>query len=540
MYGYYRARLLPAALFLIAGNAWSAPSSVFNILDYGAKNDGSASSSAAIRAAIQALKAAGGGTVLVPPGRYNTGQIQMVSNMVLQIDAGATLNFVANRAELQYTKGRLEGVERVTPMPLIGGSNLENVAITGRGTITTVYADWRNMIANETEARTLGQNILQRLNLKQPVPEADFQKAALALRPSFIRFFESKNILVQGIHIVGSSMWVIHMVYSEKIVIRDVIVESYGVGNGDGVDLDSSRDVMISDSYFDTGDDGITLKSGKDADGLRVNRPTENVTITNIVVHRAHGAVVMGSETSGGIRNVVASNIVCKGTEKGVRLKSTRGRGGVLENLRFDNWTMEGVGEGIHVTNYYTKTAEEPVSERTPIFRNVAISNMTIKDSHTVINIEGLPEMPVNGLRISDVIGSGHLGMKAYNTVALELHNVQLNAETGPAFLIKDSKDLELDGVTTRKPLAGTPVVRLDNSPGAIIRSSKAFAGTDTFLSAGPGELKNITLVGNVLGAAKKATEEGTQGADFWKAAVAAPSAGSGGRGRGGVPPNTN
>jgi hypothetical protein len=536
MHGCFRIRLLAAAFFLIGVNAWSA-GSVFNITDYGAKNDGSASASGAFRSAIQAAKAAGGGTVHVPPGKYNTGPIQMISNLTLNIDAGATLNFVADRAELPFTKGRLEGVERITPIPLIGGSNLENVAITGRGTITTNYPDWRNMIASQTEARALGQSLLQRLNLKQPVPEADFQKAAMALRPSFIRFFEGKNILIQGIHIVGSSMWVIHMVYSEKIVIRDVIVESFGVGNGDGVDIDSSRDVLISDSYFDTGDDGICLKSGKDADGLRVNRPTENVTITNIVVHRAHGAVVLGSETSGGIRNVVASNIVCKGTEKGVRLKSTRGRGGVLENLRFDNWTMEGVGEGIHVTNYYTKTAEEPVSERTPIFHNVAISNMTIKDSHTVINIEGLPEMPVNGLRISDVIGSGKLGMKAYNTLALELHNVQLNAETGPAFLIKDSKDLELDGVTTRKPLAGVPVIRLDNSPGAIIRASKAFGGTDTFLSAGPSEIKNITLIGNALGAAKKATEEGTQGPDFWKAAAPAPSAGSGRGGRGGIPP---
>src|SRR5437660_5330874 len=156
---------------------------------------------------------------------------------------------------------------------------------------------------------------------------------------------DSKNILIDGIHIVGSSMWLIHILYSEKVNIHNVNVETYGVGNGDGVDIDSSRDIIISDSFFDTGDDGICLKSGKDADGLRVNRPTENVTITNCVVHRAHGAVVLGSEASGGIRNVVASNIVCKGTEKGVRLKSTRGRGGVLENIAMDHWTMECAGE---------------------------------------------------------------------------------------------------------------------------------------------------------------------------------------------------
>src|SRR5262249_27675994 len=151
-----------------------------------------------------------------------------------------------------------------------------------------------------------------------------------------------------------------------------------------------------------------------------------------------------------------------------------------------------------------------------PIFRNVAISNMTIKDSPLIINIEGLPEMPVSGLRITDVIGSGKVGMKAYNTAALELHNVQLNAETGPAFLIRDSKDLELDAVSTRTPVAGSPVVRLDNTPGAIVRNSRAYAGTGTFLSTGPGESKNVTLEGNRLNEARKATEEGA--GDYWKA----------------------
>jgi polygalacturonase len=224
--------------------------------------------------------------------------------------------------------------------------------------------------------------------------------------------------------------------------------------------------------------------------------------------------VAIGSETSGGVRNVVASNIVCKGTQKGVRIKSTRGRGGVMENLRFDNWTMEDVDEGINVTNYYTRAPEEPVSERTPVFRNIAISHMTIKDSPVTINIEGLPELPISGLRISDVIASGKIGLKAYNTVALELHNVQVNAAGGPAFLVRDSKDLELDGVTTRQPVAGSPVIRLDRCPGAIVRGSRVFAGTGTFLSVAPGELKSVVLQGNTLGSARKATEEVT--GDFW------------------------
>ena len=154
------------------------------------------------------------------------------------------------------------------------------------------------------------------------------------------------------------------------------------------------------------------------------------------------------------------------------------------------------------------RTAAQPVSEKTPVFRNIAISHMTINHARVAINIEGLPEMAIKGLRISDVIASAKTGMKASNTEALELHNVQVNAESGPAFLVRDSKELEFDGVSTRQPLAGTPVVRFDRCPGAIVRGSRAFAGTDTFLSVGPRELKSVTLVGNVFDSAKKATEE--------------------------------
>jgi hypothetical protein len=153
------------------------------------------------------------------------------------------------------------------------------------------------------------------------------------------------------------------------------------------------------------------------------------------------------------------------------------------------------------------------------VFRNIAIGNMTINRSASVASIEGLPEMPVDGLQISNLTASGKTGLKAYNTRALELHNVQVNAGNGPAFLVRDSRELELDGVSTRMPVAGTPAIRLDRCPGAIVRGSKAYAGTGTFLSVGPGEGKGVVLEGNILGAARKAVEEAA--ADFWKAASA-------------------
>ncbi|HEY3836649.1 MAG TPA: glycoside hydrolase family 28 protein [Bryobacteraceae bacterium] len=515
------------AAILIATPAFGA-ATVFNVLDYGARNDASAPATDAFRAAIQAAQAAGGGTVFVPAGRYVSGPIELVSNLTLYFDAGAIVRFPAQR--LPFTRGRQQSIEAITPVPLIGGRNLENVTVGGRGVLMSDNAEWMKLMPRQKTAGSdpgsangpNWEHLLQSLEVKTPASEEEYLKATPELRPSFIRTMDSKNVLIEGLRFIGSPMWTVHLLYSDNVTVRDLMIETYPGVHTDGIAVDSSRNVRISDCYIDTGDDGIVIKAGKDADGLRVNRPTENVSITNCTVHRAHGAVTIGSETSGWIRNLVASNITCKDTQMGVRIKSRRGRGGGVEDVRFDNWTMEDVGQGINVTNFYimegeVRTGEQPVSKTTPVFRNIAISHMTINRARLAINIEGLPEMPISGLRISDVIASAKAGLKAYNTVGLELHNVQVNAEEGPAFLVRDSKEAELDHVTSRKPLADVPVVRVDRCPGAIVRDSRAFAGTNTFLSTGVGELKGLVLEGNALGPARRATQE-TKG-DYWKEA---------------------
>jgi polygalacturonase len=510
---------LPALIVLLSLNA-SGAGAVFNVRDFGARPDGSTNSTGAIRSAIQAARAAGGGTVFVPAGDYVTGPIELASDLVLHLDAGATLRFPATR--LPFTKGRQQGIECLTPVPLIGGHDLHNVTITGRGVLAADNAAWlklmpRTKATKDDPGSANGPNwqrLLQALEVKTPASDEDYQKAAPELRPSFVRFMNSTNILVEGIHFVGSPMWTIHLLYSDNCVVQNVIIEVCPGVHADGIAIDSSRNVRLANCYIDTGDDGIVLKAGKDADGRRVNRPTENVSIANCTVHRAHGAVTLGSEIAGGIRNVVADNLTCRDTDIGVRLKSRRGRGGVVENVRFSNWTMENVGTGIEVITDYlmegeTKSSEEPVSERTPVFRNIAISGLTIHRAKLAINVVGLPEMPIAGLRISDVLASAQAGLRGSFTEALELHHVQVNADGGPAFLVQDSKELELDGVAARKPLADAPVIRLERCPGAIVRNSRAFAGTGTFLSVPPGERKNVTLEGNVLGAAKQPVEEG-------------------------------
>ena len=504
--------------------ASSAGRQLFSIADYGAKKDGSAPATDAFRKAIQAAKAAGGGTIYVPPGKYTSGPIELFSNMTLDVDAGATIQFPV--APLPFTRTRYLGVETLAPMPLIGGQNVENVTVTGRGILTTAdyeawrkaykdayegYLKWRKGVVSTSGDESGSANgphwdhLLKALEAKQPVSEEEYRHAAGELRPSFICFMNAKNVLVEGVRIVGAPMFVVHLLYTENATVRNVMIETYPGPHANGIVADSSRFVRISDSYVDTGDDGIVLKSGKDADGLRVNRPTEHVTITNCTVHHAHGAVVIGSETAGSIRNVTASNITAVDTENGIRLKSRRGRGGVVEDIRFDNWTMENVGVGIVVTSYYvmggeTATKEEPVSERTPVFRRIGISHVTINGAQKkIVDIDGLPEMPISVLRLTDIVGSGTVGLTARYTDGLELRQVQLNAAGGPVFSIESASNLELEGLTTRKPVAGAPVLRLSRTPGAVLRNSRAFPGTATFLSAGPGELKSLHLEGNVL-----------------------------------------
>ena len=491
-----------AAFFTVCAGALAQSTAVCDVTAYGAKNDASARSTKAIHDAIRACAKRGGGTVYFPPGTYETGAIELASNLILQIDAGATLRFHTDLSEYPIVPSRYEGTEGLTLAPLIGGRNLGNVTITGRGTLTTDNAAWLRA-TNNTEARAMWTSIQNRLENRETIPEEDYRKAASSLRPSFIRLMDSKNILIEGIHIVGSSMWVIHLLYCENVVVRNVMVETYPGANTDGLDIESSREVRVSDSYFDTGDDAIVLKSGRGVDGRRVGRPTENVAITNCTFKRAHGAVVIGSETSGGIRNVVANNIVSKGTEIGIRIKSGRGRGGVVENLRFDTWVIDSpLKDGILVTNYYVKIPEEPVSERTPVIRNISISNVTVTAAPVVADIQGLPEMPIESLRIRDLTGSGKRGVQVFNTRALELRDVKIAAEQGPAFLVRDSSQLQLDRLESEENSDSVPVIRLDRTTGATVQGSRGS------LSVAPGSLKSITADPNV-----RAIESST---DYW------------------------
>jgi polygalacturonase len=482
---------------------------VFDVTAYGAKRDGSTPATEAFRLAIAAAKAAGGGTVYVPAGEYVSGPIELVSHLRLEFGAGARVRFPAQA--LPFTPGRQQGVETLTPVPLIGGHDLVDVQVVGAGTLESVNADWMRLHGRrQPSAGDVGsangdnwENLLNGLEQGRKFSQAEREAIAAELRPSFLRFMNSKDVLVDGLHFVGSPMWTVHLLYTENAAVRNVVIETYPGVHTDGIVVDSSRFVQLTDDYIDTGDDGIVIKSGKDADGLRVNRATEDVTITGCTVRHAHGAVTIGSETSGGVRNVVASNMTAVDTEAGIRIKSRRGRGGVVSDLRFANWTMRNVGTGIEVTNYYMMEGETKATRTaaafgpgTPQFRNIAISGVTIDGAKTLIDIDGLPESPIDGLRITDVIGTGRVGLHAAHATGLELHEVQMNVERGPAFLIEDSPEAELDHVGARRLPEGEAVARVERSAGTIVRDSRAFAGE--MLVSVPKGSKEVTMLGDV------------------------------------------
>ncbi len=459
----------------------------FNITDYGAVGNGKTLCTKAIQKAVDACAAARGGTVHFPAGKYLSGAIFLKSNVTLHIGEGATLLASTNFEDFPpFTpRWRIQS-DDTKRSSLITGIDLENIAITGRGTLNGQGKPWWDALRSDNN-RKQGQ-----------------QKILTYGRPRVINLYRCHNVLIDGVTIVDSPSWTIHPVGCENLVVDGIsIINPESGPNTDGVNPESCRNVRISNCFIDTGDDCITLKSGRDEEGRQKGKPTENVTITNCVMYKGHGAIVIGSEMSGGVRNVTANNIVCVGTDRAVRIKSTRGRGGVVENIRFSNFVVENVREPIYITTFYTKTDPEPVSQRTPIFRDIAISHFTIKKSPCMAKILGLPEMPIQGLRISDVVASTEVGLLCDSTVGLELHNVQVNTNKGPAFDIRNCKNIELNGIKTTKPLADEPVVRMENVQDAFIHGCRAFPGTESFLELKGKITKGILLIGNHLSDAK-------------------------------------
>jgi polygalacturonase len=490
----------------------------YSVIRFGASSDGQTMCTEAIRKAIDTAASAGGGTIFFPSGTYLTGPIHLQSHITLFLDAGATIKFSTNFDDyLPMVPSRWEGITVTNFSPLIYAYQAKDVAIVGRGTLDGQGQVWWDFLqklrANKDQPRSKWQEEFVRLN-KDRIAEANYAPLNVGyLRPPFIQFYECTNVLVEGVTIRNSPFWNVLPVFCEGVNVHGVSIINPPLSpNTDGVNPDSCRNVRISDCLIDTGDDCITIKSGRDADGRRVGKPAENYTIVNCTLLHGHGLSI-GSEMSGGVKNIAVDNCVFDGTDNGIRIKSTRGRGGVIENVRISNLVMRNIREeAIVLTTFYRKSDPEPVSERTPIFRNIHFSGITGAGTVTC-EVTGLAEMPVENVTFNDIQLTGKTGFAIKDAKGIELHHVTVNTERGPAFTATGTDGLELDGVKTTNPHDGTPVVQLGQVKNVFIHGCVATPGTETFLRMNEASADDVTLGDNNLKLARTAVEKVSGGA---------------------------
>lgn len=388
----------------------------FSILNHGAKADGKTDCLPAIKNAIAECNKAGGGRVVVPAGNYFVkGPIHLLSNVDLHLDENANIKFSTDDNDyLPVVLTRFEGVELMNYSPLVYAYNQSNIAVTGKGVLDG-QADndhWWNW----TGAKRFGwkegtpkqhdkenEPALMEMAAKGiPVKDRMFGKGHY-MRPCFIEFYQCKNILIQGVTVTNAPFWLLHPTLSENITVDGVITNSLGPNN-DGCDPESCTNVMIKNCSFTDGDDCIAIKSGRDADGRRINVPSKNIIVQDCEMKDGHGGVVIGSEGSGGVENVYAQNCVMssKNLERAIRIKSNSCRGGVMKNFYFRNLKVGQVHEAVVKINMVYANEKGPDCNYPPTLSGVYINNVVSEESEYAIFIEGISDKPVTNINIEN------------------------------------------------------------------------------------------------------------------------------------------
>ncbi len=477
----------------------------YDVTKYGAKKDSSAKATSAIKKAIDAASKSSGGTVYFPAGKYLTGPIHLKSNITIFIDAGAELHFSDNFDDyLPMVESRYEGVDVMSFSPLFYAYKAENIAIVGRGKINGHGKKWWDFVEGykEGQPRSKWQYMFDSLNKNILLPDNPAQMKRGFLRPPFIQPMYCKNVLIDGITITNSPFWTVNPEFCENVTINAVTIYNPPSPNTDGINPESCKYVHISNCHISVGDDCITIKSGKDIPGRTKAMPAENYTITNCTMLSGHGGVVIGSEMSGGIKKIVISNCVFDGTDRGIRIKTTRGRGGVVEDIRVDNIVMKNIrDQAIVLDMEYAKVNPEPLSERTPQFRNIRFSNITAYTKQAML-INGLDEMPVQEISLNDVVFEAETGIIIKNAKDIELHNVRVNTKKGSALQVEKVERLDIDGLLSAKPIADAPLIKLNNVQDVLLRNCWPYNGTKIFAMINGTDTKNVKLINNELGEA--------------------------------------
>jgi len=488
------------AIILVLGSFNTSAQSLYNVLDYGAKNDSSKICTKAIAAAIDAASKKGGGTIYFPAGKFLTGPIHLKSNITIFIDAGAELHFSDKFEDyLPMVESRYEGVDVKSFSPLFYAYKAENISIVGRGLINGHGKKWWNYILNYKEGplRTSLQQMFDSVNKNILLPDDATQMKRGFLRPPFIQPMYCKNVLVEGITIVNSPFWTINPEFCEDVTVNAVTINNPHSPNTDGINPESCKYVHISNCHISVGDDCITIKSGRDIPGRTKAAPAENYTITNCTMLAGHGGVVIGSEMSGGVRKITISNCVFDGTERGIRIKTTRGRGGVVEEIRVSNIIMKNIGQQAVVLDMqYSKTDPEPVSERTPQFKNIHFSNLT-GQTNEAIYINGLAEMLVEDITFNDIQFDAKTGARIKEAKNIEFHNVRVTTKEGSSLMAENASGLEIDNFKTLNPISDKPTIDMKNVQDVFLYNNFPVKNTTTFLHVGGDKSKNIVLKNN-------------------------------------------
>ncbi len=479
--------------------------SYYDVTKYGAKKDSSAKATLAIKKAIEAASKAGGGTVYFPTGKYLTGAIHLKSNITILIDAGAELHFSDNFDDyLPMVESRYEGVDVMSFSPLFYAYKAENISIIGRGKINGHGKKWWDYVEGfkEGPSRNKWQLMFDSLNKNILLPDDPRQMKRGFLRPPFIQPMYCKNVLIDGITITNSPFWTVNPEFCENVTVNAVTINNPHSPNTDGINPESCKYVHISNCHISVGDDCITIKSGKDIPGRTRNMAAENYTITNCTMLSGHGGVVIGSEMSGGIKKITISNCIFDGTDRGIRIKTVRGRGGLVEDIRVDNIIMKNIREQAIVLDMeYAQVKPEPLSERTPQFRNIRFSNITAYTNQAMY-INGLDEMPVQEISLNDVVFEANMGIVIKNARDIELHNVRVNTKMGSALQAEKVERMDIDALSSAKPLTNVPLIKLTNVQDVLLRNCWPFKGTKIFAEIKGAETKNVKLMNNELGEA--------------------------------------
>jgi polygalacturonase len=409
------------------------PSRDFDIASYGAKGDGPTDCTSAIREAIAACHNAGGGRVVVPAGRFLTGPVHLRSNVNLHVSAGATLAFRTDPAAyLPPVLTRWEGMEMMGYSPLLYANGVENIAITGTGTLDGQASEqnwwaWKGgkgrPLPNQSAARDKLQEMVE---AGAPVAQRVFAEGSY-LRPQFIQFYRSRNILIEGVTILNSPMWEVHPVECVNVTVRGLTIRTHGPNN-DGCDPESCRDVLIEQCLFDTGDDCIAIKSGRNADGRRLNVPTEYVIVRDCTMKDGHGGVTIGSEISGHVRHVYVERCTMDSPQldRALRFKNNALRGGILEHIYMRNCTVGEVSEGVlSIDLYYEEGQNGPF---VPVVRDVELRNVTSRKSQYGLYMRAYPKSEISDIRVIDCRFDGVAkGNVTDGVQKLTLRNVRLN-----------------------------------------------------------------------------------------------------------------